>query len=217
MNKQEIINNTVQYVREKLEGEASGHDWWHVYRVWKMAQNIGQKENVDMFVVELAALLHDIADFKFHDGDENMGAKISREWLEGQGAEEEIIEHVCDIVKNVSFKGAKVESGIKTKEGMVVQDADRLDAMGAMGIARTFAYGGSKNREIYNPEINPELHDSFEKYKNSNGSSINHFYEKLLLLKNLMNTESGKEFAQGRHEIMEKFLKDFLNEWESKA
>lgn len=217
MNKQEVIDNTVKYVREKLEGEASGHDWWHVYRVWKMAQNIGQKENADMFVVELAALLHDIADFKFHDGDENMGAKVSGEWLDGQGVEEEIIEHVCDIVKNVSFKGANVASGIKTKEGMIVQDADRLDAMGAMGIARTFAYGGSKNREIYNPEIDSELHDSFEKYKNSKGSSINHFYEKLLLLKNLMNTESGKEIAQGRHLIMENFLKNFFDEWEGKV
>jgi uncharacterized protein len=144
MNKQEVINNTAKYAREVLEGEASGHDWWHVYRVWKMAQNIGQKESADMFVVELAALLHDIADYKMHDGDDSVGPRVAREWLEKQSVDEEIISHVCEIIKEASFKGAQVESKINTVEGKVVQDADRLDAIGAMGIARTFAYGGAK-------------------------------------------------------------------------
>ncbi len=216
MNKREVINNTARYARETLEGEASGHNWWHVYRVWKMAQNIGQKENADMLVVELAALLHDIADYKMHDGDDSVGSIVAREWLEKQSVDEDIISHVCEIIKEASFKGAKVETKINTIEGKVVQDADRLDAIGAIGIARNFAYGGAKNIEIYNPEVKPELHESFEKYK-KNTDPINHFYEKLLLLKDLMNTESGKVIAQGRHEIMEQFLKDFFNEWGGKA
>ncbi len=218
MNKQEIIDITAKYVRETLEGEASGHDWWHVYRVWKMAQNIGQKENADMFVVELAALLHDIADYKMHGGDDSVGPRVAREWLEKQGVDEEIISHVCEIIKEASFRGAKVETKINTIEGKVVQDADRLDAIGAIGIARTFAYGGAKNREMYNPDIKPEFHESFEQYKkNNNSSTVNHFYEKLLLLKDLMNTETGKFIATGRHQIMEKYLNDFFNEWEGKA
>lgn len=217
MNKQEIIDSTVKYVRETLEGEASGHDWWHVYRVWKMAQNIGQKENADMFVVELAALLHDIADYKMHGGDDTVGPRVAREWLEKQGIDEGIISHVAEIIKEASFKGAKVETKINTIEGKVVQDADRLDAIGAMGIARTFAYGGAKGRAMYDPAIKPEVHESFEQYKNNNSPTINHFYEKLLLLRDLMNTETGKKIAEGRHEIMENFLKDFFNEWEGKA
>lgn len=216
MNKQEIINNTAKYVRETLEGEASGHDWWHVYRVWKMALNIGKKENADMFVVELAALLHDIADYKIHGGDDTIGSNVARKWLEKQGVDEEIISHIYEIIKEASFKGAKVESKIKTIEGKVVQDADRLDAIGAIGIGRTFAFGGAKNKEMYNPGIKPKLHKSFEQYKNNNSSTINHFYEKLLLLKDLMNTESGKKMAKGRHEIIQAFLTDFFNEWEGK-
>lgn len=217
MNNQEIIDSTAKYVREALEGEASGHDWWHVYRVWKMAQNIGQKENADMFVVELATLLHDIADYKMHGGDDTVGPRVAREWLEKQSVDEEVISHVCEIIKEASFKGAKVETKINTLEGKVVQDADRLDAIGAMGIARTFAYGGAKGRVMYDPAIKAEFHESFEQYKNNNSPTVNHFYEKLLLLKDLMNTESGKEIAQGRHVIMENYLKDFFNEWEGKA
>lgn len=217
MNKQEIIDKTAQYARETLEGDGSGHDWWHVYRVWKMAQHIGQNEKADMFVVELAALLHDIADWKMHDGDDKIGSKVSRIWLEKLGVDEEVVLHVCEIVKDISFKGAKVENGINTVEGKVVQDADRLDAIGAMGIARTFAYGGARSREMHNPEIKPQLHESFEQYKNNNGTTINHFYEKLLLLKDLMNTKTGKEIAQGRHVIMENFLKEFFEEWEGMA
>jgi len=216
MNKQEIIDRTAQYARETLEGEGSGHDWWHIYRVWKMAQHIGQKEKADMFVVELAALLHDIADHKMHGGDDEIGARISRIWLEKQGVDEDVILHVCKIVKEVSFKGAKVENKIDTIEGMVVQDADRLDALGAIGIARTFTYGGLKGRGMYDPNVKLQLHESFEQYKNNNGTTINHFYEKLLLLKDLMNTETGKEIAQGRHVFMENFLKEFFAEWDGK-
>lgn len=216
MNKRQIIKNTEKYVKAEMGVEGSGHDWWHVYRVWKTAIHIGKKEKVDMFVVELGALLHDIADFKFNDGDDTAGARVSRDWLEKQRVDEEIIKHVCDIVKGVSFKGAKVKSEIKTKEGMVVQDADRLDAIGAIGIARTFAYGGATGTEIYNPEIRAVKHKSFEEYKNAKSTSINHFYEKLLLLKDLMNTKTGKKMAQGRHKFLEQYLDRFIGEWNGK-
>ena len=218
MNKQEITEKTAQYARETLEGEGSGHDWWHIYRVWKMAQHIGQKEKADMFVVELAALLHDIADWKAHDGDDTVGPRVARQWLEAQGGvEEEVISHVCTIIKEVSFKGAKVATRMSTIEGEIMQDSDRLDAMGAMGIARAFTYGGSKGRGMHDPEVKSQLHESFEQYKNNNGTTINHFYEKLLLLKDLMNTKTGKEIAQGRHVVMENFLKEFFDEWDGKA
>ncbi len=170
-----------------------------------------------MFVVELAALLHDIADWKAHDGDDTVGPRVARQWLEKQGVEEEAILHVCIIIKEVSFKGAKVATRMSTIEGEIMQDSDRLDAMGAMGIARAFTYGGSKGRGMHDPEVKSQLHESFEQYKNNNGTTINHFYEKLLLLKDLMNTETGKEIAQVRHVVMENFLKEFFDEWEGKA
>ena len=216
MNKKKIIEATKKYVKAKMEGDGSGHDFWHVYRVWKMAMRIGKKEKADMFIVELGALLHDIADFKFNNGDDTAGAKVSRAWLEKQKVDEKIIKHVCNIVNGVSFKGAKVKSEIKTKEGMVVQDADRLDALGAIGIARVFAYGGTKGREIYNPEIKPTKSKSFEEYKKSNITSINHFYEKLLLLKDLMNTKTGKKMASERHKFTKQYLDRFLKEWNGK-
>jgi len=195
-------------------GEGSGHDWWHVYRVWKNAIHIGKQESVDIFVVELAALLHDVADWKFHDGNDEIGPQVAKEWLESLGVPEDTVSHVCQIIKDISFKGAGVVTAMKTTEGMVVQDADRLDALGAIGIARTFAYGGSKNREMYNPDINPEMHASFEQYKKSQGTSINHFYEKLLLLKELMNTATAKQIAEKRHAVMEDYLAQFYREWE---
>jgi uncharacterized protein len=216
MDKQQIIDQTATYIKEKLAGEGSGHDWWHVYRVWKNAIHIGKHEQVDLFVVELAALLHDIADWKFHDGNEEIGPQLSRTWLESLGVDEQVISHVSQIIQDISFKGAGVATRMKTTEGMVVQDADRLDALGAIGIARTFAYGGSKGREMYNPDLKPEQHDSFEQYKNSKGTSINHFYEKLLLLKERMNTGTAKAIAGKRHEVMEQFLQQFLLEWEGK-
>jgi len=216
MNKKLIIFQTSEFIKSKLIGEVSGHDWWHVYRVWKNAIQIARQEQVDMFVVELAALLHDIADWKFNDGNEDIGPQLAREWLESIAADEKVILHVCQIIQDISFKGIGVKSEMKTLEGKVVQDADRLDAIGAIGIGRAFAYGGSKGREMYNPDIKPEKHDSFEEYKNSKGTSINHFYEKLLLLKGLMNTEAGKKKAEKRHAITVDFLQEFLLEWEGK-
>lgn len=218
MDIQNIISRTREYVRDELSGEGTGHDWWHVDRVTRTALYIAGKEPgvIDLFVVELAALLHDIGDFKFHGGDETVGPRMAREWLEKTGVKEPEVSHVCAIVKDISFKGAgHALSGslMTTLEGKVVQDADRLDALGAVGIARTFAYGGSKGREIYNPNIKPEEHKNFDEYKNKTGPTINHFYEKLLLLKQLMNTETGKELAEKRHQFMEDFLKEFFQEW----
>jgi len=216
MDKEQILQKTQQYVREALEGEASGHDWWHIYRVLQLAKHIGEKEGVNMFVVELAALLHDIADFKFHGGDATAGPRVAGEWLQSLNVDEEVINHVKDIILNLSYKGAKVENKIKTKEGFVVQDADRLDAIGAMGVARTFAYGGHKGHSMHDPNIKVKIHESFEEYKNHKGTTINHFYEKLLLLKDKMNTETAKQIAEERHKYMEEFLDRFYQEWDGK-
>jgi uncharacterized protein len=212
MDRVEIINKIKDYVKTKQLGETTGHDWWHTFRVWQIAIKIGQLEKADLFIVELAALLHDLDDWKFSNG----GTENVRKLLEDLGIEENIIVNVCDIVKNLSFKGAGVATSMKTIEGKVVQDADRLDALGAIGIARAFAYGGYKGREIYNPEIKPISHGSFEEYRNSVGTTINHFYEKLFLLKDLMNTEIAKAMARERHEFMEEFVKKFKEEWEYK-
>lgn len=216
-NKQEIISKTADHVKSILLGESSGHDWWHIQRVWKLAKTIGEKENADLFIVELAAILHDIADWKFADGDEEVGPKLAREWLVPLGVDEKEIDHITEIIKDLSYKGAKVKTSMKTLEGKVVQDADRLDAMGAIGIARCFAYGGHKGREIYNPEIKPQMHDTADAYKNNKSPSINHFYEKLLLLRDLINTESAKVIAQERHDFMEKYLEEFYKEHEGIA
>lgn len=210
------IKKTVDFVKDRLKNETTGHDWWHIFRVWKNAVYIGKKEKADLLVVELAALLHDIADWKFHNGDTKVGPKIAKEWLEKMRVSEEIINQVCHIIEHISFKGAKVKSRIKTLEGQVVQDADRLDALGAIGIARAFAYGGAKGRLIYEPEVKPELHKTFRAYRNSRGTTINHFYEKLLLLKDLMNTSTGKKLAATRHHLMTEFLKEFYKEWGGK-
>ena len=215
-DKQQIIDKTIEFVKEKLEGEGSGHDWWLVYRVYKNALNIAVTEKADEFIVSLGALLHDIADFKFHNGDTEVGPRIAREWLESLEVDDTVIESIEYIIRNVSFKGAKVKSTMETIEGKIVQDGDRLDAIGAIGIARTFAYGGFKNREIYNPDIKPELHETFEQYKNNNGHSINHFYEKLFLLKDMMNTETGRKMAEERHRYMDDYLKEFFDEWEGR-
>lgn len=216
MDKRKIIQKTADHIKGKLTGESSGHDWWHVYRVWSTAIHIGKKEKADMFIVELAALLHDIADWKFHGGDASAGSRAAREWLLSLGVDEGSISHVCDIIDGVSYKGAGVKTQMTTKEGMVVQDADRLDAMGAIGIARAFAYGGSANREMYSPGVKAEAHQTFEQYKSSRGTTVNHFYEKLLLLKDRMNTATGKRIAEKRHRYMEQYLKRFYKEWEGK-
>ena len=211
-SKEEIIIQTVDFVKKTLDGDTSGHDWQHIERVWKNAVRIAKKDDADLFIVELAALLHDIADWKFNNGDDSAGPKVAGEWLESLGADGQIVSHVCEIIKEVSFKGAGVKSKIRTKEGMIVQDADRLDALGAIGIARVFAYGGHKGIELYNPEIKPKMHKSFDDYKNSKSTCINHFYEKLLLLKGLMNTKTGKEMAEERHKFMEEYLNRFFEE-----
>lgn len=214
MNKPEILSKTESFVRLQLEGEGSGHDWWHVHRVRNSALKLGKGENADLFIVELAALLHDIADHKFHGGNEDIGPATAKNWLEKLKVPPAIINHVCEIIRDISFKGAEVDTPMKTIEGKVVQDADRLDALGAIGIARAFAYGGYKERELYNPDIKPDSHRSFEDYKKSTGPTINHFYEKLFLLKERMNTESGKRLAEERHRYMKEFVDRFLSEWE---
>ena len=214
VEKETIINNTKAYVSQVLSQDSSGHDWWHIYRVWKLAKHIAKKENANIFIVELAALLHDIADWKFHDGDLDIGPATARKWLKSQDVADDIIEQVCDIIKNVSFKGANVAQQPLSLEGQVVQDADRLDALGAIGIGRTFAYGGHKGRKMYDPNIPHQKHDSFEAYQKSEGTTLNHFYEKLFLLKDRMNTKTGQALANERHQIMENFVEQFLKEWD---
>ncbi|MFC1842685.1 HD domain-containing protein [Candidatus Dependentiae bacterium] len=212
----DIVQKTAQYVRQKLEGEGSGHDWWHIYRVWKLAKNIGDVEEADLFIVELAALLHDIADWKFTGGDVDVGPKVAREWLASLGVDESDIAHICKIMKDMSFKGAGVSSDMQTREGMVVQDADRLDAIGAVGIGRCFAYGGYKKNMMHDPDLQPVMHNSAQEYITAKTTSINHFYEKLLLLKERMNTATARAVAQERHEFMDIFLEKFLSEWDGR-
>lgn len=212
---QHIINQTVAYVKRVLNHDKTGHDWWHIHRVWQTALYIANEEQADLFIVQLAALLHDIADWKFHNGDDKASAKIAQKWLENIGLEESIISHVYDIINEVTFKGAGVKNQIKTLEGKIVQDADRLDALGAIGIARAFTYGGYKGLPMHNPTLEPKLHSSFEEYKKHKGSTVNHFYEKLLLLKDLMNTNTGRKLAETRHQFMENFLNQFFLDWGS--
>ena len=213
MEKETVIQKTIDFVKEVLSDAEGGHDWWHIYRVWKLSKHIAQTEDVDNFVVELGALLHDIADSKFHDGDEEVGPRKAREFLSSLDVQEDVIIYVENIISNISFKGGKHTQKFKSPELDVIQDADRLDAIGAIGIARTFNYGGHKGREIYNPEIKPNLNMTKEKYKNSNAPTLNHFYEKLLLLKDRMNTNTGKSMAEHRHKFMEQFLDEFYKEW----
>lgn len=221
MNQQEIIQTTEKFVRETLAGAEGAHDWWHVYRVWQLSKHIAQAENVDSFVVELGALLHDIADSKFHNGDETVGPRVAREFLETQNVESEVVDHVEKIIANISFKnslqGSTHDEKFQSLELAVVQDADRLDAIGAIGIARTFNFGGHKNLELYNPGIPPKPNMTKEEYKNKTAPSLNHFYEKLLGLKDKMNTETAKSLALGRHKFMEQYLEQFYNEWEGRA
>ncbi|MCK5775726.1 MAG: HD domain-containing protein, partial [Bacteroidales bacterium] len=213
MDKQLILDKTRDFIKKELSGDGSGHDWWHIVRVTKTAMQIGVKENADLFIVELGAMLHDLGDFKFHDGDHTVGPRMVTDWLEKNYVDASTVRKVVDIVNEISYKGTDVETPMSTLEGSIVQDADRLDAIGAIGIARTFAYGGSKNREMHNPGIKPESHDNFEDYKNSKAPTINHFYEKLLLLKDRMNTDTAKKMAYKRHEYMEDYLNQFYKEW----
>lgn len=213
MNKDQILRNAELKIKEVLGDDTSGHDLWHIKRVVALAKTIGAKEGGDLFIIELSAWLHDIADHKFHNGDETVGPREAEKWMVSQNVSKENIKSVVTIIKEISFKGAKVKTPMSTLEGKVVQDADRLDAIGAIGIARTFAYGGSKSHAIYEPELNPVKHTSFDKYKNSKAPVINHFYEKLLLLKELMNTKIGRQMAEERHCFMERFLDQFYKEW----
>jgi uncharacterized protein len=209
-----ILDNTILFVKENLQNAEAGHDWFHVERVYKNALLIANAEECNIEIVKLGALLHDIADSKFHNRDETIGPKLAREFLESQKASEEVITHVVNIIENISFKGGNFEMKFFSKELEIVQDADRLDALGAIGIARTFNYGGFKNRPLYLPNIPPNLHMTKEEYKNSEAPTLNHFYEKLLLLKDKMNTETGKKIALERHKFMENFLSQFYAEWE---
>ena len=212
-----IIDKTCKFVEDKLSGDGSGHDWWHIFRVWTLAKKIAVEEKAQVEIVELGALLHDIADWKFHDGDDSIGPEIAREFLNNHDVEPNLSDSVVEIISTVSYKGAGIATPMRTLEGKIVQDADRLDAIGALGIARTFAYGGYKNRLIYHPDEKPVLHESYEDYKKNEGHTINHFYEKLLLLRERMNTKTGKQIADGRHQFMQKFLEQFYREWDGIA
>ena len=209
-----LVEQTRKFVEETLKDNEGGHDHLHAFHVYRIAKVIAEKEgNVDLETVACGALLHDIADSKFHDGDEEVGPKVAYDFLKSAGAPEELCEHVANIVRYISFKGSLEGQQWMSPELAVIQDADRLTGMGAIGIARTFNYGGSKGRKIYDPEISPKLEQSKEAYKKSDSPTINHFYEKLLRLKDLMNTETGRKMAQVRHERMEQFLRDFYEEW----
>ncbi|MCL6274424.1 HD domain-containing protein [Muricauda sp. 2012CJ35-5] len=210
-----LIQETIAFVKSALKNAEGGHDWFHTERVYKTAKLISEKEEVNTLVVQLAALLHDIADPKFHDGDEEIGPKTAHDFLVSKNFDPVHTAHVVSIIKYMSFKNSleKKSNGFNSLELQVVQDADRLDAIGAIGIARTFNYGGFKNRELFNPSISPKLNMSKKEYKKSNAPTINHFYEKLLLLKDQMNTQTGKKLANQRHQFMLDYLDQFYAEW----
>jgi uncharacterized protein len=214
MTDTKLIDKTIAFVKEKLHNAEGGHDWFHIERVYKNSLLIATNTNCDLTVVQLGALLHDIADSKFHDGDETIGPKTARIFLEAENVSEDIIKHVVNIIENISYKGGNFEKKFSSLELDIVQDADRLDAIGAIGIARAFNYGGFKDRALYNPEIAPVTNMTKDEYKKNNAPTINHFYEKLLLLKDKMNTETGKQIAAERHQFMESFLSQFYAEWE---
>ncbi len=214
MSSEQLITDTIAFVKQELQNAEGGHDWFHIERVYKNSLLIAKTEECDALVVQLGALLHDIADSKFHNGDETVGPRVAREYLESKAVTQDVIDHVVLIIENISYKGGNFEKKFSSKELDIVQDADRLDAIGAIGIARTFNYGGFKNRTLYDPEIAPKIAMSKEEYKNNDSPTINHFYEKLLLLKDKMNTQTGKQIAQQRHKYMEGFLSQFYAEWE---
>ncbi|MBL4653369.1 MAG: HD domain-containing protein [Flavobacteriales bacterium] len=212
-----MIQATINFVKKELANAEGGHDWWHILRVWNSAKTIAREEKAEMLVVELAALLHDIADAKFNNGDEEIGPQKARDFMLSQNVDEETVNHVVSIIENMSFKNSLGKVKFSSPEMLVVQDADRLDAIGAIGIARCFNYGGFKNNIIYSPDLPPQLNMSKEEYKASNGSSINHFYEKLLLLKNKMNTKKGMQLAAQRHQFMEQYLEQFYAEFKGEC
>ncbi|GGC27741.1 phosphohydrolase [Parapedobacter defluvii] len=211
---QAYIDQTADFVRQRLANAEAGHDWWHILRVWKNVRTLLKQEKADRITCELAALLHDIADSKFHNGDETLGPTLAGEFLNSIGVPENLVRHVQDIIFHMSYKASLGVVSFRSKELEIVQDADRLDAIGAIGIARAFHYGGFKNRQLYDPAIVPDLHQDRETYKNSTAPTINHFYEKLLLLKDRMNTDTAKRIAAERHAFMERYLEQFFREWE---
>lgn len=217
MNNENILKETEAFVRNQLRGAEGGHDWFHIQRVLSNARTIAQQEQSDELIVLLGALLHDIADSKFHQGNEDVGPALARDFLKSQQLSPEIITHVIRIIRNISFKGGNFKQEFRSPELDIVQDADRLDAMGAIGIARTFNYGGYKGRKLFDPQIPAQLKMSREEYKASQAPTINHFYEKLLLLKDRMNTETGKRMAEKRHRFMETYLEQFFREWNGKV
>ncbi len=214
IQQKQILQNTRNFVKQTLENAEAGHDFWHILRVLKLSEKIAQSEGGDIFIIQLGALLHDIADSKFHNGDETIGPKIAREFLETQQVNNETIDHIVKIIENISFKNSFEGQKFTSKELEIIQDADRLDAIGAIGIARAFVYGGHKNNPIFNPDLKVNLNMSKEEYKKGDTSTINHFYEKLLKLRDMMNTGTGKQLAIKRHNFMEDFLKEFYEEWE---
>ncbi|KQB36897.1 HD domain protein [Flavobacterium daejeonense] len=214
MTNTDIISKTITFVKQQLANTEGGHDWFHIERVYKNALLIAREEKCDLQIVQLAALLHDIADSKFHNGDETIGPKTARNFLESENIAPKTISHIINIIENISFKGGNFDKNFHSVELDIVQDADRLDAIGAIGIARAFNYGGFKNRALYDPKIAPNTNMSVEEYKRSQAPTINHFYEKLLLLKDKMNTQTGKQIAQQRHQFMQNFLSQFYAEWE---
>jgi uncharacterized protein len=213
MTPDELIEKTAAYVKGEFENDSSGHDWWHIYRVWKNALAICRHEKADLLTVELAALLHDLDDWKLAPSADGTPVRAAA-WLRQMDVDPALSAHICEIIAHLSYKGAGVENKISTLEGMIVQDADRLDAIGAVGIGRAFAYGGHAGRPLYDPEAPPQLHQSFEQYQNSRSATINHFYEKLLLLKDRMNTATARKIAGQRHLVMENFLAQFMQEWD---
>ena len=208
-----LIERVAAQIRRRFVGESSGHDWYHIQRVWKLTQQIAAREGANLEIAELGALVHDIADWKFCAGDETVGPREARRLLSDEGVPGDLIEAVTDIVATISFKGAGVTTAMKTLEGQCVQDADRLDAMGAIGIARCFAYGGHAGRAMYDPDVHPTMHATAEAYKSAKGTSLNHFHEKLFLLKDRMNTAGGRAMAEERHRYMKEFVDRFLHEW----
>lgn len=212
-----LISKVEQFVKETLKEDVTGHDYYHAFRVRDVAMTIAKTEPGELRVIELAALLHDISDFKFNGGDDTKGGRIAEKFLNGIGEQESVISQVVDVINSVSFKGANVEIKHLTNEAKIVQDADRLDALGAIGIGRCFSYGGYKGHPMHDPEVPVVMHTSFEQYKNHKGTSLNHFYEKLFLLKDRMNTKTGGALAEHRHAFMEQFVNTFLLEWNGKC
>lgn len=212
-----LIHKTRDFVKQTLADAEGGHDWFHTERVYNNALLIAQGEKVNGLIVALGALLHDIADSKFHGGDETVGPRVATAFLIKNNADSQVVDHVVQIIKNISFKGGNTVKDFHSLELAVVQDADRLDAIGAIGIARTFNYGGFKNRKLYDPEIKPNLNMTPDEYKKSTAPTINHFYEKLMLLKDKMNTETGKRLAKKRHDFMQLYLDQFYAEWNGKV